>query len=776
MQLSESIGRFTDIVNLSVDFADILYLSVYLRKESSIRLKPNIVVKLIFMIHRNFNLLLLLFLITSFTGFAQNNTKEIQLQDIYKYYRFFPRGSENLKSMNNGACYTIMHRGSKIQKFEYETGEFIETIFDLSRVEDFPLHGFFDYSFSSDEKKILLAANRNSIYRHSFTADNYIYDIEKDKLYPLSKNGSQKLATFSPDGKYVAFVRENNLFLIDLIRGIEKQITTDGKRNYIINGAPDWVYEEEFAFSKGFEWSPDSKRIAFYRFDEERVHQFNMTLYEDLYPEWYQFKYPKAGEDNSIVSIHIYSLETEKNTPVDIGEEIDQYIPRIKWTNNPEVLSVWRLNRLQNKLDVLHANVLNGKSQTVYTEKEDKYISEPTDDMINYLANGEEFILKSEKDNWMQLYRYNFRTGKYYPITNGEFDVAEILGIDDKNKLIYYSASERNAWDLEVYKIGFDGKGKKLLTKNKGWNEAEFNTDFSYFINTWSDINTPNIISLHSNSGKEIRILQDNKALAGSLRQYGFTEAEIFNLETEKGIQLNAYMIKPPDFDPKKKYPLFMFVYGGPESQEVINDYNPFYLPWFEMLAQKGYIVACVDNRGTDSRGEDFRKATYKQLGKLETIDQLDAIKYLSTKSYIDESRIGMFGWSYGGYLSLSCLFKGQGLLKMAIAVAPVTNWRYYDNIYTERFMQKPQDNPEGYDENSPINFTGEMQGELLLIHGMGDDNVHFQNSVELMKALVESNKQFESQFYPNKNHGIYGGNTTFHLFTRMTKFIEENL
>jgi dipeptidyl-peptidase 4 len=708
--------------------------------------------------------------------FGQSNTKDIELTDIYRYFKFFPTGTENLTSMNDGEHFTQEKEGRRIDKFSYKTGEFIETILDLSLQEELPFRTFTEYSFSADEKKILLTTNKENIYRHSYIADYYIFDTKTNTFHPLSKNGKQQLATFSPNGNKIAFVRENNLYTHDLLTGVEKQITSDGKRNFIINGAPDWVYEEEFAFSKAFAWSPDNNHIAFYRFDEERVKQFNMTMYKELYPEWYQFKYPKAGEENSIVSIHIYNLASGKIIKADIGEETDQYIPRIKWTNNPEILSIIRLNRLQNKLEILHANALSGKSEVVYKETEEKYISEPTDDMLTYLSNNEEFVIKSERDNWLHFYLYNFKTGKISPITKGEFDIDEMLGIDNTNGILYYSSSEGSVQNHEVYSIELDGSHKKLLTPEEGWNIVEFSQGFKYYINNYSNINSPGEIGLYNIKGKKIRVLQDHAALKNRLTEYGFGKAEYFSFKTSEDVSLNGYIIKPPNFDSSKKYPLFMYAYGGPESLRTENQYNGFYRPWLEMLAHKGYVVVCVDNRGTDCRGEEFRKSTYMQLGKLETIDQLEVAKYLGSKPYIDESRIGMFGWSYGAYLSLSCLFKGDGLLKMAVAVAPVTNWRYYDTVYTERFMRKPQDNPQGYDDNSPINFTKNMKGKLLLVHGMGDDNVHFQNSVELMESLVEADKQFESQFYPNKNHGIYGGNTTYHLFTRITDFINDNL
>ncbi|MGC9341110.1 MAG: DPP IV N-terminal domain-containing protein, partial [Bacteroidales bacterium] len=595
-------------------------------------------------------------------------------------------------------------------------------------------------------------------------------------IKPLSLRGKQQLATFSPDSRKVAFVRENNLFWVDVENMEEKQLTFDGEYNKIINGAPDWVYEEEFGFNKAFVWSVDSEKIGFYRFDESHVKQFNMTMYEGLYPEWYKFKYPKAGERNSIVQIFVANLNSGEVKMMDTGEEKDQYIPRIKWTQDPDILCIVRLNRLQNHFEILHTSAETGTSVIVYEETEEKYVSEVSDQMITYLDNGEEFLLISEREGWNSIYLYNFKTGEISNVTEPGYDVKDLYGYDKETKTVYYSSQERGSKYLDTYSVKLNVGKKKRITDNAGWNTTDFSNGFKYYINKWSSINTPSLITLHQANGREIRTLENNSQLKQRMINHNFAKTEFFEFSTPYDVLLKGYIIKPNDFDPGKKYPLFMYVYGGPESQNVQDRFNAHRGAWLQYLVQQGYIVACLDNRGTNGRGEDFRKSTYLQLGKYETEDQIAAAKFLRDKDYIDEDRIGIFGWSYGGYMSLLCLFKGADVFSMAISVAPVTNWRYYDTIYTERFMRTPQENPEGYDENSPIFFTDRMRGKLLLIHGMGDDNVHFQNSAELVKALVDSDKQFESQFYPNKNHGIYGGNTTFHLYSRMTDFIIENL
>lgn len=725
-------------------------------------------------------LIFLLTVVLTFHNFfntvAQRLDKKIELEDVYKKYLFMPRGIHNILSMNDGVHFTLLNGGTRIDKYSYRTGEFTENIFNSKTLENSPITRMDSYTFSQDERYILLITKKEEIYRHSFAADYYIYDSKNYSVRPLSTRGKQQLATFSPDSKKIAFVRNNNLFWVNLVTKEEKQLTFDGEFNKIINGAPDWVYEEEFGFNKAFAWSVDSEKIGFYRFDESHVKQFNMTIYEGLYPEWYKFKYPKAGEKNSLVQIFVADLNTGELTQMDTGEEENHYIPRIKWTHDPDILSIVRLNRLQNHLEILHVSAETGTSEVVYEETEEKYISEITDQTITYLDNEYEFLLISEREGWKSIYLYDFITGEISNVTEPGYDINSLYGYDNKTKTLYYSSHERGSRYLDTYSVKIDGRRKKRLTESPGWNTTDFSHGFKYYINTYSNINTPDFISLHQANGKEIRVLEDNSLLKRRMQNYNFAKTEFFEFSTSYDVLLKGYLIKPKDFDPSRKYPLFLYVYGGPESQKVTEEFNVDRGPWFQYLVQQGYIVACIDNRGTNGRGEEFRKSTYLQLGKYETEDQIAAAEYLGKMDWIDESRIGIFGWSYGGYMSLLCLFKGADVFSMAISVAPVTNWRFYDTIYTERFMRTPQENPKGYDENSPIFFTDRLKGKLLLIHGMGDDNVHFQNSVELVKALVDSDKQFESQFYPNKNHSINGGNTTFHLYSKMTDFIIENL
>lgn len=700
-------------------------------------------------------------------------TKTISLDEVYKKYTFHPRSVRGINSMADGRHYTIANSVNTIDKYRYSDGEKVEVIFD---VDDYAnIEAFSNYEFSRDEQYILLTTASEQIYRHSYTANYFIFNRKEKTLKPLSANGRQQLATLSPDNKYAAFVRNNNIFIHNLKTQEEKQITFDGKKNEIINGAPDWVYEEEFGFADGFKWSPDGKRIAFYRFDEKNVKEYFMSLYGDLYPKAYKFKYPKAGEANSKVSIHIYEVGSNKTTEINIPDSEEYYIPRIKWTNDPTILSIIWLNRLQNKVKVLHANSLSGKSTVVYEEENEKYISEATDDMLTYLPDNESFLLISERDKYFHFYQYNFKNQTIMPVTKGNWDINSLVGVDMENEVVYYNSYEEGPTEIQLYSIHLDGSKKKKISTEEGVNSAIFSSTYDYYILNHSSANTVPTYTLYNRKGKKIRVLEDNKNLAEAKETYGYAPIEFMKVPTKSGQLLNGYMIKPKDFNPEKKYPLFIYVYGGPESQNVVNRWN-YRSAWFQMLTQEGYIVACIDNRGTNGRGEDFRKSTYMQLGKLETIDQVESAKYLGDLNYIDNDRIGIFGWSYGGFMTSLCLTKGKGTYKMGIAVAPVTNWRYYDTIYTERFMRTPQENPEGYDKNSPINFADQLQGKFLLVHGTADDNVHLQNSIDFISALVQADKQFEMQFYPNCNHGIYGGNTTYHLYKRMTDFILQNL
>ncbi len=718
---------------------------------------------------------LMLFSFITQKGIANENT--ITLEKIWNEQTFVPRGISLGKSMADGEHYTLVEDQHKINMYEYATGKLVRTIFNLEGLitnDEGDTPRIDNYYFDNDEKQILIAVNSESIYRHSSQSDFLIADIENNTITPLSENGKQRLATFSPNGQYIAFVRDNNIFLTSVKEQNEKQVTFDGKINHIINGTADWVYEEEFGFTKGFQWSPDSRKIAYYRFDESHVKEFVMLLYGSLYPQEYRFKYPKAGEENAHVSIHVYNLTTGNTLKLDTGEETDQYIPRIRWTRNADKIAVYRLNRHQNHLEILAFDVAGGNQYTLYEEKNKYYID--INDHLYFTKDGERFILSSEKSGYRHLYLYTIDGDEIGAITKGSWDINSFLGFDETRNLIYFTSYEQSPMQNHLYCIAPDGSEKKLLTPAEGWHSPSFSEGFRYFINNHTTINTPPVYSIHHSSGERINILEDNAELKEKLASHRFGDVTFMTVPGANGVELNTWILFPPDFDPDKEYPLFMYVYGGPDSQTVTHRWNTYNGAWFQMLAQMGYVVVSVDNRGTGARGEEFRKLTYMQLGKYETQDLIEAATFLGQLPFIDDNRIGIFGWSYGGYLSSLSLALGNDVFDAAIAVAPVTSWRFYDTVYTERYMRTPQENPEGYDNNSPINHVDKIRGAYLLVHGSADDNVHYQNTMEMADALIEANVDFDLNIYPNHNHGIFGGNARLHLYRLMTRFLEENL
>ncbi len=698
---------------------------------------------------------------------------------IWASPEFAVKSISGVRSMNDGITYSRLDNENGealVNKYDYKTNKKVATI---ARSSEFKNDGkglkIQDYKFNADESMLLIGDETEGIYRHSSKGNYYVWDLKNKVLKPICdfSKGKQSVPEFSPDGSKVGFMRLNNLFIYDLKTGTETAITNDGEWNKIINGMCDWVYEEEFAFDKAWQWNSNGTKIAYYRFDESAVKEFQMAMYGTLYPNLYSFKYPKAGEKNSVVEIKIYDLASGNSQNCNIGAEKDQYIPRIKWTNNPDVLCVMRMNRLQNNLELFNFSTGNlNTGKPLYTESNNTYV-EVNDDL--YFAADNSFFLTSEKDGFNHVYHYSENGKLLGQITKGKWDVTRVYGVDEVNKLVYFQSAESDATRRDVFSVKWDGTSKTRLSQKPGFNNADFSKNYKYFINYHSSANTPTVVTLHDSKGKQISVLEDNAKLAETLKKYALPTKEFMTIKTANGV-LNAWMIKPVNFDVNKKYPVFMTVYNGPGINTVNDSWDSKNMLWHCMLAQEGYLIVSVDGRGTGYRGADFKKVTYKQLGKYETEDQIASANYLATLPYVDGKRIGIQGWSYGGYMTLLCMTKGADVFKMGISVAPVTTWRYYDSIYTERYLQTPQDNATGYDDNSPLNFANNLKGKLLLVHGSADDNVHYQNSMEMVNALVKANKDFDLMIYPNRNHSIYGGNTRLHLYNKMTTFIRENL
>lgn len=723
-----------------------------------------------------------LILLTFFCCSLPAQQKQLTLNDFLVNGTFTTKGVSGQRSMNDGEHYTMLENdGTQIVKYNYKTGKPVATLIDLGTLET-DIKRIAGYEFNTDESRIMISANRESIYRHSFTADYYIFDFKNKELKPLSEGKGQRLATFSPDGLRIAFMRDNNLFVHDLRFGTERQITHDGAINQIINGAPDWVYEEEFAFNKAFDWAPDGSALAYIKFNESDVREYQMNMFEgqkpnikdnELYPSNYIYKYPKAGEKNSTVSVHVYDVSDRTTHTMDIGEETDIYIPRVRWTKDPKKLAIIRLNRHQNKMDVLLANSKTGATTPLYREQNKYYIDESNFDNLVFTENGENFIITSEKNGYMHLYLYDMTGKERKAITSGNFDIINFYGYDPVRKLYYYSSFEESPLEKYVYSIDEKGQ-KKKLTPVKGWNEANFSKTHNYYINTVSNANMPPVAALYDAKGKLLRTLEDNKAVKETVKNYNISQREFVQIPAADGkTMLNAWVMKPANFDANKKYPLLITQYSGPNSQQVKNSWS---LNWLNYLTQEGFVVASVDPRGTAARGEEFRKCTYMQLGKIESDDLIAAAKWLADKPYVDNKNVGIWGWSYGGFMSSLCIMKGNDIFTTAIAVAPVTNFKYYDSIYTERYMRSPRENEQGYNDNAPTNWADKLKGNLLLCHGSADDNVHVQNTYELAESLVQANKQFDMAIYTNRDHGIYGGNTTLQLYNRFVNYLKKNM
>lgn len=713
--------------------------------------------------------------------------QKVTLQDVANgTYR--AQSIQGLKPMLDGEHYTQISKDHKrIVKYSFRTGKEVEAIFDVTKARNCELKRFDDYIMSPDESLILIQTETQPIYRRSFTAVYYLYNVKNRTLEPLSNNGPQQVPLFSPDSHQIAFVRNNNIYLIKLLFGnSESQVTKDGEYNKVLNGIPDWVYEEEFAFNRAFDFSADSRMIAYIRFDESRVPMYSFQWYKGMapektayatYPGSYDYKYPKSGAVNSKVSVHTFDIKSHVTRKMELPIDSDGYVPRIKFTDDPEKLAIMTLNRHQNRFDLYMANPRSAVCKVAVRDEAEQYIKEQAYSNIAFYP--ENMVMMSERDGYNHLYLYTIGGNLVKQITKGKFEVKEFLGWDQKANVFYYTSNEESPLRTAVYKI--DGKGKKTkLSTRTGTNNALFSRNLNYYINTYSSAQTPTLITLNNNKGQEMVTLLDNKELKNKISQLNMPTKEFFTFKTSEGVELNGWMMKPANFNPSKKYPVIMHQYSGPGSQQVLDKWGIGSFGdggMFEaVMCDKGYIMVCVDGRGTGGRGAAFEKCTYLSIGLKEAADQAETAKYLSTLSYVDGSRIGIWGWSYGGYNTLMSMSEGSGAFKAGVAIAAPTDWRFYDTVYTERFMRTPKENGDGYRASSAINHVAALKGKLLLIHGSADDNVHFQNFMEYNEALVQANIQFETQIYTNRNHGISGGNTRNHLMNRVVNFFLQNL
>ncbi len=715
--------------------------------------------------------IIFLSLLISTTATAQK--KKISLEEIWRG-KFRTEGLAALTPLKNGQEYSILNydpyaRKSSIDSYSYTTSEKTATLLSS---DDIPgVNYIANYQFSDEQERVLVATEVNPIYRYSARGVYYVYHLDEKTVVRVAEEKIQE-PTFSPGGAKLAYALDNNLFILDLASSQTIQITSDGNDNQIINGIADWVYEEELKMVRAFEWNSTAEKIAYLRFDESEVPLFSMDIYgEALYPDDQTFKYPKAGEKNSDVSLHIYDLTSGVTQEIHLDDY--EYIPRIQWMKDPDLLTVQTLNREQNRLKIHQVNTEDYSVKVILEETDAAYV-DVTDD-LKFLED-DSFLWTSERDGFNHLYHYNSDGSLKRQVTKGPWELTKLYGYDPDSRTVYYQSTENGSINRDVYGIGLNGKSKRRLSPKTGTNDADFSADFSYFINAHSSATEPFSYSLYeTRSGNLVREIKNNNDVLAKLKEYQLSPKEYSTIAIN-GNELNMWMVKPPEFDPEKKYPLLLYQYSGPGSQEVENRWLSSNDLWHQMLASEGYVIACVDGRGTGYKGRDFKKVTYLNLVKYETEDQIEVARTLSNLPYIDENRTGIWGWSFGGHMSTNCLLKGSDVFEMAIAVAPVTNWRFYDTIYTERFMRTPQENPSGYDDNSPFNYPELLEGDYLLIHGSADDNVHVQNSMRMIEALVQANKPFDWAIYPDKNHSIYGGNTRLHLYNKMTNFIKNNL
>ena len=720
---------------------------------------------------------------------VQSFAAKLDLKSITRG-EFRAESMASLKPLDDGESYSqVSSDGTKILKYSFKTGKQTGVIFDLNNVRGpkIRIDRIDGYIFSPDGKRILIQTDTRYIYRRSFTATYYIYEVQNNKMGPLSVGGEQQTPLFSPDGNMIAFVRQNNIFLVKLLYdNAESQITADGERNSIINGIPDWVYEEEFSTNRSMVFTADSRQLVWIKYDESKVKEFsfqwfrgsNPTMDEYLtYPGSYVYKYPKAGEDNSKVGVYSFDIKSRKTRQIDVPLDADGYIPRIVMTSDPTKVAVFTMNRHQDDMRIYMANPLTTLSKLVVQDKVDKYVKQES--MCAVTFTDQHILVPSERDGYNHIFIYTLNGQLKRQVVKGQFEVTDIYGMDDKTGDVFYAANELGPQDKQVYVSHANGKTERLTSK-EGQNNATFSRGFRYFINIWSDLNNPPVYTLNDSRGRILHTMIDNKALKEKYQSYGLGTKELFSFTTSEGVKLNGWMVKPADFSPSKRYPVIMFQYGGPGSQQVLNYWNIGAAGQGAILeqymAQQGYIVACVDNRGTGGRGAEFEKCTYLRLGEKEAFDQVEAALWLGQQPYVDKDRIGMWGWSYGGWNTLMSMSEGRPVFCAGVAVAPPTCWRYYDSVYTERYMRTPKENKSGYDEVNPIARAAKLHGALLICHGLADDNVHFQNTAEYTEALIQADKDFKENIYVNRNHGISGGNTRNHLYRQIIQWFDEKL
>ena len=690
--------------------------------------------------------------------------------------------------MADGETYAqISADGKRIVTYSFKTGKEVGVLFDATTARGAQIGRVQGYIVSPDGRRLLIQTNTKPIYRRSFTAQYYIFMIQNNKLEPLSDGGPQQTPVFSPDGNQIAFVRDNNIYLVKLLYdNAESQVTKDGKRNEIINGIPDWVYEEEFSTNSSMVFSADSKQIIWIRYDETDVPQYSMQLFKGLapeqeqyrdYPGLYTYKYPVPGKQNAKVKVLSYDIKSHQTRTIDLPLDADGYIPRIKMTNDPTRIMIFTLNRHQDDLKIYMANPLSTVAKLIIEDKIDKYVKEETFEDVH--ISDKYILLPSERDGYNHLYLYNHNGQQLRQIVNDRYVVKQVYGVDDATGDVYFAANPTGATEQQVMVAHQNGK-IETMTQKAGVSNAIFSTNFKYFIHIWSDLDNPLQYTLCQNNGKALQTLIDNHELKARLAKFDLGKKELFQFKTSEGVTLNGWIVKPIDFNPSKQYPVIMYQYGGPGNQQVLNQWgigmsgNGALLEQY--LCQQGYICVCVDNRGTGGRGAEFEKCTYLRLGELESRDQVETAIWLGQQAYVDKNRIGIWGWSYGGWNTLMSMSEGRPVFKAGVAIAPPTNWRFYDTIYTERYMRTPQENPKGYDEVNPIARASNLSGALLLCHGLADDNVHYRNTAEYVEALVQADKDFRQLVYTNRNHSIFGGNTRRHLFRQVINHFNAEL